>query len=60
LSSNVSDVFPKVLKLSSAVSECKLLPAALVRGASCVDGGEYAHGGGLLPGAYSRPLFGST
>jgi hypothetical protein len=27
LSSNVSDVFPKILKLSFEVSECKPLPA---------------------------------
>ena len=33
LSSDVSDVFPKVLKLSSEVSECKTLPGA--------DGGNY-------------------
>jgi NADPH-dependent glutamate synthase beta subunit-like oxidoreductase len=30
LSSNVSDAFPKVLKLSSEVSECKPLPAGAV------------------------------
>jgi hypothetical protein len=36
LSSNVSDVFSKVLKLSSEVSECKPLPSGSSR--TCVSG----------------------
>ena len=49
LSSNVGDVYPKVLKLSSEVSECKPLVqgrAAPARGA--VAGGHHRRGQGAL------------
>ena len=69
LSSNVRDVFPKVIKLSFAVSECKpLAPGPSPGGA--VGGGfrgslhhSHVDAGSSLDsqaGAYTRPLFGST
>jgi len=39
LSSNVSDAFPKVLKLSSEVSECKPLAAGSGQGQEAQGGG---------------------
>ena len=61
LSSNVSDVFPEVLKLSFEVSECKPLEAGKTakihytcrfRGLTAVSSRE--------AGAYTRPLLNST
>jgi len=50
----VSDVFPKVPKLSSGVSECKPLAMGFTQG------GSAAFLATIAAGAYTLPLFSST
>jgi len=51
LSSNVSDVFPKVLKLSCEVSECKPLTVGREHACDGMDGGHLRRGGRHTRGA---------